>query len=132
LCDEVIVRLPDGQGVAVQHVPVVQQVADVQHVVVGQHVGLDTGQQTNVACAPAVDALVGIGQHGSICGHKIRDESWLALAVDASWRAPAGLATAAIKIAATASKSEDRTIVRRITKCRPLNSLARFHKCSAA
>jgi hypothetical protein len=80
LGDEVMVRLPDGHGVAVQQVPDVQHVADVQHVpdvqqvAEGQHApdgqqaGLDTGQQTVVVCAPVAGAFVGIGQHGWICG----------------------------------------------------------------
>ena len=63
-----MVRLPDGHGVAVQQVPDVQQAPDGQQVPDGQQAGLDTGQQTVVARAPVADDLVGIGQHGWICG----------------------------------------------------------------
>jgi hypothetical protein len=71
--EEVIVRLPDGHGVAVQQLPDVQQVPAVQQVPDGQQAVapqqvLDTGQHGVVACALAADDLVGIGQHGTICG----------------------------------------------------------------
>lgn len=65
LADEVIVRLPDGHGVAVQHVPEVQQVPDAQQMVVPQHVVV---AQQLVVCSQQSPAVVGIGQHGSICG----------------------------------------------------------------
>jgi hypothetical protein len=80
LGDAVIVRSPDGHGVAVQQVPDVQHVADVQQVPDvqqvadgqqvpdGQQAGLDTGQQRLVVCALVAGAAVGVGQHGWICG----------------------------------------------------------------
>jgi hypothetical protein len=93
------VRLSDEQG-AVQQVPVAQQLVPAgQQAVVPQH-AVD-GQQVLV-CAQQVSAGVGGPQHET-CGQIVRGESC----------APAG--PAVVRTDAAARRSENRTIVRRIT-----------------